>query len=79
MAKKGKDDFDEIDLDNMDDWDDFDEPPRQQDQSRNPVMDTFRAARKSALSTIWPENKRDQVILKGMPKPATDALSLIHI
>lgn len=73
MAKKGKDDFDEIDLDNMDDWDDFDEPPRQQDQSRNPVMDTFRAARKSALSTIWPENKRDQVILKGMPKPATDA------
>ncbi|ECM7593627.1 lytic transglycosylase domain-containing protein, partial [Salmonella enterica subsp. enterica serovar Enteritidis] len=73
MAKKGKDDFDEIDLDNMDDWDDFDEPPRQQDQSRNPVMDTFRAARKSALSTIWPENKRDQVILKGMPKPASDA------
>lgn len=73
MAKKGKDDFDEIDLDNMDDWDDFDEPPRQQDQSRNPVMDTFRAARKSALSTIWPENKRDQVILKGMPKPATEA------
>lgn len=73
MAKKGKDDFDEIDLDNMDDWDDFDEPPRQQDQSRNPVMDTFRAARKSALSTIWPENKRDQVILKGMPKPAAEA------
>ncbi|AWN09113.2 putative tail fiber protein [Salmonella phage SPAsTU] len=73
MAKRGKDGFDDIDLDNLDDWDDFGEPPRQDDKKRNPILNTLRTARKSALSTIWPEGKRDQVILKGMPKPATDA------
>lgn len=73
MAKKGRDDFDDLDLDRMDDWDDFGEPPRNTDKSRNPIIDTLRTARKSALSTIWPKGKRDQVILKGMPKPAADA------
>ncbi|ANZ50686.1 putative tail fiber protein [Erwinia phage vB_EamM_Stratton] len=73
MAKKGRDDFDDLDLDRMDDWDDFGEPPRNTDKSRNPIMDTLRVARKSALSTIWPKGKRDQVILKGLPKPAADA------
>lgn len=70
MAKKG--DFDDLDLDNMD-WDDFDEPPRQKDTKRNPILNTLNTARKSALATVWPKGKRDQVIMKGMPKPAQDA------
>ncbi|QVW55234.1 hypothetical protein pEaSNUABM29_00194 [Erwinia phage pEa_SNUABM_29] len=73
MAKRGKDGFDDIDLDSLDDWDDFGEPPRSDDKKRNPILNTLKTARKSALSTIWPEGKRDQVILKGMPKPAADA------
>lgn len=71
MAKK--DDFDDLDFDDVD-WDDFDEPPRQNNsKSRNPVLDTANQVRKSALATIWPRGKRDQVILKGMPQPATEA------
>lgn len=74
MAKRGKDGFDDIDLDRLDDWDDFGEPPRPKDEKkRSPILSTLNVARKSALSTIWPEGKRDQVILKGMPKPAADA------
>ncbi|QXO09694.1 hypothetical protein pEaSNUABM11_00270 [Erwinia phage pEa_SNUABM_11] len=72
MAKKGKGGFDDLDLDNMD-WDDFDEPPRAKDKKRKPVLDTLNTARKSALATVWPKGKRDQVIMKGMPKPAADA------
>ena len=70
MAKKG--DFDDLDLDNMD-WDDFGEPPRQKDTKRNPVLNTLNTVRKSALAAVWPKGKRDQVIMKGMPKPAADA------
>lgn len=70
MAKKG--DFDDLDLDNMD-WDDFDEPPRAKDKNRNPVLSTLNTVRKSALAAVWPKGKRDQVIMKGMPKPAQDA------
>ena len=74
MAKRGKDGFDDIDLDRLDDWDDFGEPPRPKDEKkRSPILSTLNVARKSALSTIWPKGKRDQVILKGMPKPAADA------
>lgn len=71
MAKK--DDFDDLNFDDLD-WDDFDEPPRQNNgKSRNPVLDTANQVRKSALATIWPRGKRDQVILKGMPQPASEA------
>jgi len=70
MAKKG--DFDDIDLDDFN-WDDFDDPPRQKDKTRNPIIETGNTIRKSALATIWPKHQRDQVILKGMPKPAADA------
>ncbi|QVW55700.1 hypothetical protein pEaSNUABM9_00119 [Erwinia phage pEa_SNUABM_9] len=71
MAKK--DDFDDIGFDDVD-WDDFDEPPRQNNgKSRNPILDTAKQVRKSALATIWPRGKRDQVILKGMPQPASEA------
>lgn len=69
MAKK-----DDFDLDNLDDdWDNFDEPPAQKDQSRNPIVSTAKLVGKSALATVWPKNKRDQVILKGMPQAAEDA------
>lgn len=71
MAKK--DDFDDLSFDDVD-WNDFDEPPRQNNgKSRNPILDTAKQVRKSALATIWPRGKRDQVILKGMPQPATEA------
>lgn len=70
MAKK--DDFDDLGFDDVD-WDDFDEPPRQNNKSRNPILDTAKTVRKSALATIWPRGKRDQVILKGMPQPASEA------
>lgn len=70
---KGKD-IDDLDLDNLDDFDDFDEPPRPgNSKSRNPVLETARTARKSALDTVWPKGKRDQIILKGMPKVASEA------
>lgn len=70
MARK--DDFDDLSFDDME-WDDFGEPPRQNNKSRNPILDVAGKMGKSALATIWPKGKRDQVILKGMPKPAEDA------
>lgn len=73
MAKK-KNGVDDFNFDNLDlDWNDFDEPPRNKDKKRNPILETGRTIKRSALSAIWPEGKRDQVILKGMPDSATDA------
>ncbi|ANZ49064.1 tail fiber protein [Erwinia phage Derbicus] len=72
MAKKNG--IDDIDLDNMDDFDDFDEPPRQQTgKSRNPILDTARTARKSALDSVFPDGERTRIIMKGMPKATEDA------
>lgn len=74
MAKKNKNGVDDFDFDNVDlDWNDFDSPPRNKDKKRNPIMDTARIVKKSALAAVWPEGKRAQVILKGMPDAATDA------
>lgn len=70
MAKKEK--FDDLKFDDLD-FDDFDEPPRQNNKTRNPILNTLNVVRKSALATIWPAGKRDQVILKGMPPAAADA------
>jgi len=70
MAKK--DDFDDLDFDDME-WDDFSDPPRQDTKSRNPILNVAKSMGRSALATVWPKGKRDQVILKGMPKPASEA------
>ncbi|ECG1798523.1 lytic transglycosylase domain-containing protein [Salmonella enterica subsp. enterica] len=72
MAKKN--DIDDFDLDNLDDFDDFDEPPRSTGgKSRNPILDTARTARKSALDSVFPDGERARIILKGMPKAASEA------
>lgn len=68
MAKK-----DDFDLDDFDDLGDFSDPPMQDTTSRNPVLETASIAKRSALSAIWPKNKREEIILKGMPEQAEDA------
>lgn len=71
MAK----DKDEFNFDDdIDSWDDFDDPPPGDGgKNRNPVTETLRTTRRSALDTVFPKSKRDRIILKGMPKAAEEA------
>lgn len=71
MAK----DKDEFNFDDdIDNWDDFDDPPPGDGgKNRNPVTETVRTARRSALDTVFPRSQRDRIILKGMPKAAEEA------
>lgn len=71
MAK----DKDEFNFDDdIDSWDDFDDPPPGDGgQNRNPISETARTVRRSALDTVFPRSKRDRIILKGMPKAAEEA------
>lgn len=71
MAK----DKDEFNFDDdIDSWDDFDDPPPGDGgKNRNPIAETARTARRSALDTVFPRSQRDRIILKGMPKAAEEA------
>jgi hypothetical protein len=68
---KNKDDLDS-DLDSLG-LDEFDEPPVSKDKSRNPILNTARLVKKSALNAVWGRGKRAKTILDGMPDVATSA------
>lgn len=70
MAKHDDDDFD---FDDFDDLDFGDDPPYgAASKDRNPVLETVRAARKSAIDAVIPKHQRAQLIVDGLPKPAGD-------
>lgn len=68
---KNKDDLDS-DLDSLG-LDEFDEPPVSKDKSRNPILNTARLVKTSALNAVWGRGKRTKTILDGMPEVATSA------
>lgn len=71
-----KHDDDEFDFDDFDDLDFGDEPPLGSTSTdRNPVNESVRAARKSAMSAVIPKHERASLILQGLPEPAEDFYS----